>query len=93
MPEVFQYSSNIGAAKRRWLPASTRQGDFLGKLGLLNTPNFELPEVAAPHIPSPWHEVNLMTVGFGHGMSVRPLQMATAVSAVVNGGMLLSRRP
>jgi cell division protein FtsI (penicillin-binding protein 3) len=29
-----------------------------------------------------------MTVAFGHGMSVSPLQMATAVSAVVNGGLL-----
>ncbi len=54
----------------------------------MNTPHFELPEVAAPHIPNPWHEINVMTVAFGHGMSVSPLQMGTAVSAVVNGGLL-----
>ncbi|HEX5499828.1 MAG TPA: penicillin-binding transpeptidase domain-containing protein, partial [Thermomicrobiales bacterium] len=29
-----------------------------------------------------------MTIGFGHGISVSPLQIATAVSAVVNGGIL-----
>ena len=29
-----------------------------------------------------------MTVAFGHGISVSPLQMGTAVSAVVNGGVL-----
>src|SRR5262249_10784468 len=29
-----------------------------------------------------------MTIGFGHGISVSPLQIATAVSAVVNGGVL-----
>jgi cell division protein FtsI (penicillin-binding protein 3) len=86
--EVFEYSSNIGSAKEAMAAGIERQKDFLGKLGLLNTPHFELPEVAAPHIPSPWHEVNLMTVAFGHGMSVSPLQMATAVSAVVNGGLL-----
>ena len=86
--EVFQYSSNIGSAKEAMAAGIPRQEDFLGKLGLLNTPHFELPEVAAPHIPNPWHEVNLMTVAFGHGMSVSLLQMATAVSAIVNGGLL-----
>jgi cell division protein FtsI (penicillin-binding protein 3) len=86
--EVFQYSSNIGSAKEAVTAGVPRQEDFLGKLGLLNTPHFELPEVAAPHIPSPWHEINLMTVAFGHGISVSLLQMATAVSAVVNGGLL-----
>jgi cell division protein FtsI (penicillin-binding protein 3) len=85
--EVFQYSSNIGSAKEAVAAGIPRQEDFLGKLGLLNTPHFELPEVAAPHIPSPWHEVNLMTIAFGHGMSVSLLQMATAVSAIVNGGL------
>jgi cell division protein FtsI (penicillin-binding protein 3) len=29
-----------------------------------------------------------MTVGFGHGISVSPLQLVTAVSAVANGGVL-----
>jgi cell division protein FtsI (penicillin-binding protein 3) len=65
-----------------------RQRAFLGRLGLLQAPSFELPEVGAPLLPSPWHDVNTMTVAFGHGISVSPLQMATAVSAVVNGGVL-----
>jgi cell division protein FtsI (penicillin-binding protein 3) len=86
--EVFQYSSNIGSAKEAETAGIARQRDFLGKLGLLNTPRFELPEVAAPHFPSEWREVNLLTIAFGHGMSVSPLQMATGVSAVVNGGLL-----
>ena len=85
---MFPNSSNIGSAKEADLAGIARQRDFLGKLGLLNTPSFELPEVAAPHYPSPWHEVNLLTIAFGHGMSVSPLQMATGVSAVVNGGLL-----
>ncbi len=86
--EVFQYSSNIGSAKEAELAGIPRQRDFLGKLGLLDTPRIELPEVAAPHFPSDWREVNLLTIAFGHGMSVSPLQMATGVSAVVNGGLL-----
>ena len=86
--EVFEYSSNIGSAKEAIAAGVPRQEDFLGRLGLLSAPHFELPEVAAPHIPSPWHEINLMTVAYGHGISVSPLQLATAVGAVVNGGLL-----
>ena len=88
VPEIFMYSSNIGAAKMAVDVGAERQRSFLDKLGLLSTPKFELPEVAAPLVPSAWHEVNVMTIGFGHGISVSPLQIATAVSAVVNGGVL-----
>jgi cell division protein FtsI (penicillin-binding protein 3) len=86
--EVFEYSSNIGSAKEADKCGIDRQRDFLGRLGLLSTPHFELPEVAAPHYPAQWHEVNLLTIAFGHGMSVSPLALASGVSAVINGGIL-----
>jgi cell division protein FtsI (penicillin-binding protein 3) len=88
VPEIFMYSSNIGAAKMALDVGADRQRDFLGKLGLLTAPNFELPEIGAPLVPSAWRPVNVMTIGFGHGISVSPLQIATGVSAVVNGGTL-----
>ena len=97
VPEIFEYSSNIGAAKMALEAGTDRQRDFLGRLGLLRAPSLELLEIGAPLVPSPWHTVNTMTVAFGHGISVSPLQMATAVSAVVNGGVLhratLIKRP
>jgi cell division protein FtsI (penicillin-binding protein 3) len=88
VPEIFMYSSNIGAAKMAVDVGADRQREFLAKLGLLKAPNFELPEVAAPLVPSAWRPVNVMTIGFGHGISVSPLQIATAVSTVANGGVL-----
>ena len=33
-----------------------------------------------------------MTIAYGHGISVTPLHVVTAVSAMVNGGTLLRRR-
>ena len=97
VPEIFEYSSNIGSAKMALAAGTDRQRQFLGRLGLLKAPSFELPEIGAPLVPSPWHDVNTMTVAFGQGISVSPLQMATAVSAVVNGGILhratLIKRP
>jgi cell division protein FtsI (penicillin-binding protein 3) len=88
VPEIFMYSSNIGAAKMAADVGGDRQRAFLGRLGLLQAPSFELPEIAAPLVPSPWRPINTMTIGFGHGISVSPLQIASAVSAVVNGGIL-----
>ena len=88
VPEIFMYSSNIGAAKIAVDVGGERQRDYLARLGLLQAPAFELPEVAAPLLPSPWRPINTMTIGFGHGISVSPLQIASAVSAVANGGIL-----
>jgi cell division protein FtsI (penicillin-binding protein 3) len=88
VPEIFEYSSNIGAARMALDAGGDRFKEFLGRLGLLTAPTFEIPEIGAPIVPSPWREVSTMTVAFGHGISVSPLQVAIAASAVVNGGIL-----
>ena len=84
--EIFIYSSNIGAAKMALDIGSERQQEFLGRLGLLKAPDIELPEVGAPMLPTPWRRVSTMTVSFGHGIAVSPLQMASGIAALVNGG-------
>ncbi len=88
LPEVLIYSSNIGAAKMALAAGTAVQRKYLGAFGMLRPATIELPEVGAPMVPSPWREINTMTIGFGHGIAVSPLQMATGVSAVVNGGVL-----
>jgi cell division protein FtsI (penicillin-binding protein 3) len=65
-----------------------RQKAFLARLGLLKPASFQIEEVSKPHFPSVWREVNVMTIAFGHGIAVSPLQCVTAVAAIVNGGML-----
>ena len=98
LPEIIVYSSNIGAAKMALDVGTEGQRDFLSRLGLLRPADIELPEVARPLAPSPWRDINTMTIGFGHGLAVSPLQLATAVAALVNGGVfhpptLLRRAP
>lgn len=88
VPEIFMYSSNIGSAKMAMDAGMDRQREFLGRLGLLRTPTLELSEIGEPHYPRQWRLVNTVTIAYGHGMSVSPLQMMTAVGAVVNGGVL-----
>ncbi len=91
VPEVFIYSSNIGAARMALAVGTEGQHDFFQQLGLLDTLNTELPETGAPIIPKmPWAKVTTITMAFGHGMSVSPLQTAAAGAALVNGGFYVS---
>jgi cell division protein FtsI (penicillin-binding protein 3) len=87
VPEVFIYSSNIGAAKMALDLGVERHRAALAKLGLLTRLNTEIGEGAAPIIPAPWQRVNSMTIAFGHGLSVTPLQLAAAALPLVNGGL------
>src|SRR5204863_6326513 len=88
VPEILMYSSNIGAARMAVAAGGQKQREFLARLGLLTIPKVEIAEVAAPHYPAKWREVNVMTIAFGHGISVTPLSFATAAAALVNGGVL-----
>lgn len=90
VPEVFIYSSNIGAAKMALDMGVDRHRAFLKKLGLMNRVPTELGESAAPIIPAHWQKLNTMTIAFGHGLSVTPLQLAAATLPLVNGGMAVT---
>jgi len=86
VPEIFIYSSNIGAAKMALDMGVTRHRAFLRKLGLLDRMDTDFGPTAAPIVPKTWRPVNTMTVAFGHGLSVTPLQLAGAAATLVNGG-------
>jgi cell division protein FtsI (penicillin-binding protein 3) len=90
VPEVFIYSSNIGAAKMALDMGVDRHRAFLKKLGLMDRVPTELGESAAPIIPAHWQKLNTMTIAFGHGMSVTPLQLAAATLPLVNGGVAVT---
>ncbi len=88
VPEIFMYSSNIGSAKMAIDAGIERQQDFMRRIGMLQAPQVEIREIGEPLVPRPWHQINSMTVAYGHGISVSPLQMVTGVGAVVDGGVL-----
>jgi cell division protein FtsI (penicillin-binding protein 3) len=79
----------IRAAKVALDVGAVRQRRFLDDLGLLRRADIELPEVGLPLYPARWRDINTMTIGFGHGIAVSPLQLASGVAAVVNGGLLM----
>ena len=88
VPEILIHSSNIGSAKMALDIGGSTQQAYLGALGLLKTPAIELPEIGHPLVPARWRDINTMTIAYGHGIAVSPLQMVSAVSALVNGGTL-----
>jgi cell division protein FtsI (penicillin-binding protein 3) len=90
VPEVFTYSSNIGAARMALMVGIEGHKAFLRKLGQLKRLRTELPESADPLIPRNWGELNTMTIAFGQGLNVAPLQAMMAVAALANGGILIT---
>ncbi len=89
VPEIFTYSSNIGTAKMALSLGVDYHKAFLKKLGQLDRLRTELPESAEPLIPKHWSELNTVTIAFGQGLSVAPLQAVMGISALVNGGKLI----
>ncbi|MCC2610422.1 penicillin-binding protein 2 [Neorhizobium sp. Rsf11] len=89
VPEIFQFSSNIGTAKIADTVGIDGHKEFLTRLGLLSKMKTELPEVAQPSQPRTWKKINSITISFGHGVSTTPLQTAVAGAALVNGGKLI----
>ena len=89
IPEIFTYSSNIGAARTALAMGVDAHKAFLKKMGQLDRLRTELPESAEPIVPRHWGELNTITIAFGHGLSVAPLQALMGVGALMNGGFLI----
>lgn len=89
LAEVFTYSSNVGAAKIALGQGVEAHKAFLKKVGQLDRLRTELPESAMPIVPKRWGDLNTITISFGHGIAVAPLQAVMAVNAMVNGGLLI----
>lgn len=89
VPEIFTYSSNIGAAKMALAVGVEGHKAYLRKMGQLDRLRTELPESAEPIVPKRWGELNTVTISFGHGLSVAPLQALMGIAALMNGGYLI----
>ena len=89
VPEIFTYSSNIGTARMALAMGIEHHQWYLRKMGQLDRLRTELPESAEPLVPKRWKEINTVTIAFGHGLSVAPLQAVMGISALMNGGLLI----
>ncbi len=89
VPEVFVHSSNIGTARMALDVGIAGHQAFLERMGFRDGIETELPETSSPLFPTNWGELSSMTISFGHGFSISPMQAVVAGAALVNGGRLL----
>ncbi|NUR46107.1 MAG: penicillin-binding protein 2 [Sphingomonas sp.] len=86
--EIMKESSNIGTAQIADQVGAERQKAFLKKMGFLDPVRIELKERGRTLTPgSRWGPFETMTVGFGHGIAVTPLHLATGYATLFNGGV------
>lgn len=88
VPEMLIHSSNIVAAQIADEIGPERLKAVMVQLHMNERPYIELPARGFPIWPSgKWARIRAMTVGFGHGVAVTPLHLASAYAALVNGGI------
>lgn len=89
--QVIKVSSNIGAAKAAEKIGKERFYRYLCDFGFGEKTRVGLPGEAKGIVQHPryWPPITLNTIAFGQGIAVTGIQMATALSAIANGGVLM----
>ncbi len=97
--DVIAYSRNVGAARVAMaLGKDTRSAavvlhDTWTRLGFGQPTGVDLAGEVGGIVRDPtitgWRQIDLANGAFGQGVAVTPLQLATAYSAMVNGGSLV----
>ena len=89
--QVFTHSSNIGASKTAIAVGSGRIDGYMKRFGLYGAAPSELIESTRPLLPHRNFDGGLSPstlayMSFGQGISVTPLQIATGMTSIFNGG-------
>lgn len=84
--EIFVRSSNVGSARLALDAGSEAHLDLLKRLRLAQPLATEAGPIATPQTPWRWEKIEQITVAYGHGIAVSPLQFAAGAAALVNGG-------
>ena len=89
--DVLKYSSNIGASKISERMDPERFYDTIRAFGFGTKTGIELTGEIGGILPprGGFKGIRRATVSFGQGISVTPIQLASAMSAVVNGGKVM----
>jgi len=91
MVQLLQKSNNVGAAKLALRLGKETLRNYFLKFGFGEPLGIDLEGEEGGKVKprSEWREAELATAGFGCGVAVTPLQMASAMAVVANGGMLM----
>ncbi len=89
--QILAYSSNVGTAKIASMLGRKQLYRSLRRFGFGEPTGLDLPGETAGILRHyrRWYEIDTATVSFGQGMSSTNVQLATAMSAIANGGELM----
>ena len=87
---ILSESSNRGTALMALRAGGDVQQDFFKVLGLFEKSPIELIGRAQPQYHSDWQDISIVTTSYGHGISVTPLHLASAIGAILNGGVYIA---
>jgi cell division protein FtsI (penicillin-binding protein 3) len=88
--KVFEQSSNVGVAKLVQRIDDDLFYKYLRGFGFGNFTSINLPGEAKGSLkkPTEWNPLTKPFISFGYEIAVTPIQLASAYSALVNGGIL-----
>ncbi len=91
LQNIIAKSSNIGSIKIAQKLGQENFYNYIRKFGFGKKTGIDLPGESAGILPheSDWDHLSLPSMSFGHGINVTPIQMASAWSAIANGGNLM----
>jgi cell division protein FtsI/penicillin-binding protein 2 len=93
MTQLLQFSLNTGAVWLSGVLGPDHFYDYIQRFGFGELTHVGLGGEPAglvrTHRDEGWYPIDLATNSFGQGIAVTPLQMVSAVSALVNGGLLM----
>ncbi|MBZ0160713.1 MAG: penicillin-binding protein 2 [bacterium] len=89
--EVLAHSSNVGAIKVGQRLGKSLYYDYISGFGFGNLAKIDLPGETPGMIrrPKEWSALSLASLSIGQEISVSPLQMLVATSAIANGGIMV----
>lgn len=88
MRDTIMRSDNIGMVYVAQSLGLKRMLSYLEKFGIGSLTGIDVEGETAATIrdPDSWYPIDLATAGFGQGISVTPIQLLTAFSAIANNG-------
>jgi cell division protein FtsI (penicillin-binding protein 3) len=94
MADVLKHSSNVGAIRIGLTVGSNNMFDYVKRFGFGERSGIPLPGESRGRLRKlkQWGSTSLASISMGQEVSVTTLQLARAISAVANGGLLVTPR-